>query len=294
VLKQGEKQDGTMHILYATDGSEGALAAARWLAPLPLGLDDQVTLLTVVSPQDATDGQAALDAARELLSHSTAGLSTQVRAGNPAEAILQVAEEHPTDLLVVGSRGLSAVARFFLGSVAERVARHASCPVLLVRPLEGELRRVVVGVDGSKDAAHAGAWVQRFPLPQECEFRLVTVLPFVEDFVRTRMLMPPQVISHEEALAYADQQLRAAQDHLEALAASFTQGGKRVSTEIRRGEPAPGLLDVAQEQGADLIVVGAQGLSAIERFFMGSVSENVLRHAHCSVLIVKNQKQPGR
>jgi nucleotide-binding universal stress UspA family protein len=53
------------------------------------------------------------------------------------------------------------------------------------------------------------------------------------------------------------------------------------------GNPAAELVRIADEHRAGLIVVGSQGLSAIERFLLGSVSERVLRHAHCSVLVVK-------
>lgn len=53
--------------------------------------------------------------------------------GNPADAIIGLAEEEQADLIVVGSRGLGAVERFVLGSTSERVVRHASCPVLVVR-----------------------------------------------------------------------------------------------------------------------------------------------------------------
>lgn len=57
-----------------------------------------------------------------------------VRQGRPREAIVLYAEEHKMDLVVIGSHGRSGVGRFLMGSVAERVVRHAPCPVLTVRP----------------------------------------------------------------------------------------------------------------------------------------------------------------
>ena len=123
-----------MRILYATDGSRGALDAAHLLASLPLATEDQLMVLAVVPEYEDAEGRAALASAREALTHCTANLTLHMRRGDPAEAILRVAEDQAADLIVVGSRGLSTVARFFLGSVAERVARHALCPVLLVRP----------------------------------------------------------------------------------------------------------------------------------------------------------------
>src|SRR5712692_9600260 len=117
-----------MRILYATDGSPGALAAAQFLASLPLDASCQLTILTVVSGEGKADGQKALAAARAALSHSTASLETEVWRGHPEQEILRIAEASPTDLIAVGWTGHSAIARFFVGSVTERVARHAACP----------------------------------------------------------------------------------------------------------------------------------------------------------------------
>jgi nucleotide-binding universal stress UspA family protein len=261
-----------MRILYATDGSRGAQAAADLLACLPLGPGCQVMILSVVLDHHEDRAQTALMAARSALSHSTARLTTHLCRGNTAEAILRAAEEHAVDLIVLGTRGLSALERFFLGSVAERVAWHAPCPVLLVRPGHGDLRRVIVGVDGSQSALQATAWLQHFPLPADCEVQLVTVLPLLEDQVRTRMMLPLPFASHKEAHALAVRQRDELQEQLDAMAAAFVGNGKRPITDIRRGDPALVLLHTAEDEGAGMIVVGSHGLGGIERFVMGSVS----------------------
>jgi nucleotide-binding universal stress UspA family protein len=282
-----------MRILYVTDGSTGALAGAALLNRLPLDTDWRITILTVVSRDEPGQGQAALTSAREALSHCTASLETRVRHGHPAEEILREAEEHPTELVVVGAQGRSGLARFFLGSVAERVVRHSPCSVLLARPLEGELRKLILGVDGSRYAARAVEWIRQFPLPPDCQVRLVMVLPFLEDLIRARMIMPPYPVDPQEATAFAEQQRREGQEQLDQLAASLNASAIPADTEIRHGDPSLGLLDVAREQEADLIVVGSHGLDAIERFVMGTVSEKVMRHAHCSVLVVKQAASSG-
>jgi nucleotide-binding universal stress UspA family protein len=284
-----------MKILYATDGSRGATAAADLLASLPLRPDCQVMILSVALDHQVDRAQAALGEGRTALSHLPAKLTIHLCSEDPAEAILRGAEEHAVDLVVMGTRGLSALERFFLGSVAERVARHSPCPVLLVRPGQPKLHRVIVGVDGSRSAVQAAAWLQRFPLPPECEVRLVTVLPFLEDLIRARMALPLPFVSYKEAHTLAGRQRDEVQDQLDAVAAAFSAAGKRPITDIRRGDPASVLLHTAEDEGAGLIVVGAHGLSGIERFVMGSVSERVLRHAPCSVLVVKQAiREPFR
>ncbi|MGH2713698.1 MAG: universal stress protein [Thermoleophilaceae bacterium] len=66
-----------------------------------------------------------------------------------------------------------------------------------------------------------------------------------------------------------------------------TSQGVDVETHGREGDPAKVILDVAQEQNADLIVVGARGLTGFERFLLGSVSSKLSHHAPCSVMIVR-------
>jgi len=282
----------TMHILYATDGSEGATAAARLLAALPLDTDTTVTILTVAADARDADDNAVREMAEDVVSaaagalgHSTAGLGRQVRRGRPAAEILRAAEERPTDLIVLGSHGHSAVARFLLGSVAERVARHAPCAVLLVRGAGTAPRRVLLGVDGSAGARRAADWLKAFPLPIGCEVRLVTILPNLHDIARERLLLTPPLVDNSIALDVW--QREQAETRLNNTAASFAAARKTAVTEIRSGDAALALLGVAADEAADVIVVGSHGQSAVERFLLGSVSQQLLTHAECSVLVVR-------
>jgi len=286
-----------MNILYATDGSEGALDGAHFLAGLSLSSDSQIRLLTVATEgeEGRATGERALLSSETALSTSSAHTTLDLRQGSTSgevlEAILCAAEEKPTDLVVVGTRGLSPVAHFFLGSVAARVAHYTPCPTLIARPLRGKLNRVVLGVDGSAGSEQAASWLLGFPLPPECEVRLVTVVTPMTAAAASHLLLPSLV---HEVQALAHQERDRAKERLTSLAASFAAGGKRAVTEIRSHEPTSGLLEIAEEQSADLIVVGAQGANAIDRYLLGSVSEKVLRHAHCSVLVVRPHSRRGQ
>lgn len=277
-----------MRVLFATDGSEGGQAAARLLAGLILPLECQLNILSVATGDDESPAQAALDAARDALSHTTASLSATVRHGHAAKEIVQAAEEHPTTLLVLGSHGHSAIHRFLLGSVAERVARHSPCPVLLARPLEGEIKRVLVAVDSSPSAQHAGNWVRDHLaslLPPQTQVCLMTVLPLLEILMREHVRVLPPLADHATTLDRL--QREQAQEILDGLAEEYSAAGLRPTTTIRSGDPALTILNVAEEDGADLVVTGAHGATLLDRFYPGSVSDTVLRQAKCSVLIVR-------
>ena len=74
---------------------------------------------------------------------------------------------------------------------------------------------------------------------------------------------------------------------LHDAAQALRDGGIRVDIHAREGDPADAILDVAEEQGADLIVVGNKGMTGAKRFLLGSVPNKVSHHAPCSVMIIR-------
>ncbi len=275
-----------VQILYATDGSDLALLGADFLSALPLDTRSEIRLLSVVSAtQTRDDVLPALDAACAALHSSPARLTRCIRDGHAAEEILREAEAVPTDLVVVGVQGKSAVARFFLGSVSESVARHGSCSVLVARPLKGALDVVLVGIDGSQSAQDAVHFLSTFPLPTDCTIHLVTVV-FPEAVVQAaRHTLLPSL--SDEIWSLSQKERADAAVCLAKAAAELAVSGHRVTTTIRAGTGAVQLLEAAEEIKADLLVVGVRGISDMARFLLGSVSERALRHALCSVLIVR-------
>jgi nucleotide-binding universal stress UspA family protein len=294
-----------MRVLYATDGSDGARGAARFLATLAAdgrgGGALDIHVLTVLAPDDPGDGADILATATADLGSGFGRVTTAAAragsAGETVEAILFAAAYADADLIALGASGRSAVARFLLGSVAESVARHADRPVLLARggPAGAPLREVVVGVDGSERARGAACWAaSSLPLPAGCVLRLVRVVtPPV-------WLCPPYVTAIEASGDLVEQAVTegvvAAREYLEPLARGLSPtdgGGPMVKTLATVGQPAQELARVACEHAAGLLVVGSQGHTALERFLLGSVSESVVRHAPCSVLVFHGAGVPG-
>lgn len=275
-----------MHILYATDGSESSLLGSAFLAALPLTPESDIRLLSVPQEGESPDSVSpALHAASATLELSPAQVTCCIREGHAAEQILHEAEAAPTNLIVVGVEGRSAIARFFMGSVSEWVARHARCSVLVARPLTGPLNKVVVGIDGSSGSAAVVEFLKAFPLPANCEIHLVAVVfPNAAVESARHMLLPDLA---DEVWELSKKERDDAASSLTEAAAQLRNAGCTVTTAVRSGSAAIQLLDAVQESAADLVVVGARGISNIDRFLLGSVSERVMRHAHCSVLVVK-------
>jgi nucleotide-binding universal stress UspA family protein len=281
-----------MRVVFATDGSDGAAAAATWLAAFPLPAEARALVLAAPElPPSALDvpnvrdfKRALLDEARTVVGSAAATLrprfrtlETRVIAGDPREVIVRTAEDWDADLVVVGARGLGAIATALLGSVSLAVARHAPCAVLVVRPTARPLQTIALAFDGSPQAHRAARFLAALPLPTEIAVRMVGV---VEPF-RVPAAAPGSGAVLAAAAAKATAERRA---QLEA-AMDIATGHERLTAtrELLVGTPAATLAVLR----ADLIVVGARGLGALKRLLLGSVSEHVLRHAQCPVLIVR-------
>ena len=275
-----------MRVLFATDGSEGSTAGAAFLKNLPLTEDDTITLLTVIQTEERkAEGQRILDATSEQLGTTPAKVNKYVRYGNAAleiiEAITDTAQEVPTDFVLVGTRGRTGIARFFLGSVAERVARFAPCPVMVANHVRGPLKQIVIGYDGSRGARRAVSFVDKLPLAPDSEICIGTMLTPKE----AGGFLPAPLRDEIESMMKSER--RGAKQGLAEVTQLLQASGRRVITELRDADPAAGLLQLAEERKADLLVVGAQGISEVEQFLLGSVSDKVLRHSPCSVMIVR-------
>lgn len=132
------------HLLVATDFGKPAERAVEWAVTFAERFDAKVTLLFVfalsspyTSPSEPLDalrreGQRMLDAEAAKLSKRLPALKSVMRAGSPWEEILAEAEENGADLIVMGTRGRRGMSRGPIGSVAERVVRMASIPVMTV------------------------------------------------------------------------------------------------------------------------------------------------------------------
>jgi nucleotide-binding universal stress UspA family protein len=137
-----------MKILLAYDGSAEARRALDWAAKLARPFADSLVIVLTVSRSleaappiaDAVDPATSFETERTHLDEAatqleSAGVKTQrlFKVGSPAEQILDASDEQGVDVIVVGNRGSHAAQRFLMGSVSDRVARHSSRPVLIVR-----------------------------------------------------------------------------------------------------------------------------------------------------------------
>jgi nucleotide-binding universal stress UspA family protein len=199
--------------------------------------------------------------------------------GTATSALLNQAFD--AELVVVGSRGLGEFSSFLVGSVGVALAANAPCPVVIVRPRTTDryapaTGRVVVGTDGSEHSAAA----IRFAF--QAAARRKTGLTVV------RVWKPPlsgyrRLVVGLDSIAATERQelLRTLEPHRRA----FPEVVAKVKL-VRAPLPSQAL--ISESTGADLVVVGSRGHGGFAGPLLGSVSQSVLEHANCPVVVVKS------
>jgi nucleotide-binding universal stress UspA family protein len=207
-------------------------------------------------------------------------------ADSPAWAIARVAREFHADLIVVGSHGRSLLERFFLGSVAQKVATEAHCSVRICRPRpsgSGAAQNILAALDGSKDSDAAVRAILERHWPANTHFKLVTV---VDDRLESAVAWPGGYARQWVLQLDADAR-EAAFRMIEKHASDLYGAGLKVDTHLSRGEPKQALLNAVRDLAADGIFIGAHGLHHEGKPSLGTVASAVAARAHCTVEIVR-------
>ena len=318
----------SMKILIGYDGSDGAEAALDDLqrAGLPSEVEALVLSVTEVSlpspppssyeileqaravhvpadiPRVYAKGSPAIQEAQSLSKRAAARLranfpaweiTAEASVGSPAWELVKEADGWKPALIVVGSQGLSALGRFVLGSVSQRVLAEARCSVRVARGRVEEPDtpvRIVVGVDGSPASEVAAREVASRLWPAKSEVHVIAVNNPLTPTIIGQFIPPVARIIKESNQADREWLKKI----LDSSSQRLRQSELEVKTEIREGDPKRVLVEAAEEWGADCIFVGSVGFSnRFERFVLGSVSAAVAARAHCSVEVVRRKPDGG-
>ena len=142
--------------------------------------------------------------------------------------------------------------------------------------------KILLATDGSEEARQAAQAAAELSKDTGSEVHVAYVIP-----------SPTQLRGHH---TYSEEVMRSVTEQADEEGHSFLEdqaeqlkssGGKVAETHLRAGEPDKELVKLSEELGVGTIVIGSRGLGALKRALMGSVSESVVRHAHCPVFVVR-------
>ena len=217
-------------------------------------------------------------------------VSYTAEADSPAWALIRKADQWEPDLILMGARGRSVLGgRLILGSISQRVLYEACCGVRIARSSYQNMEkaiRILVGVDNSPDSRVAVDEICARDWPTGTEVGLLAVV----DTVMT--IADP---ADESGLKWIEVGEEENWDQVRevfvAAAEKLRRVGLHAEVLIRRGNPADEILQEAHTWDADCIFLGAKGTRGVDRLLLGSVSAAVSARAHCSVEVVRPEKQ---
>jgi nucleotide-binding universal stress UspA family protein len=298
-----------MRVVCAVDGSEHSQWGIQALEALASREPEQVTLLHVVdkpalqalagrNPVAGRRVLAAMEKAGRMLLRNAARsarmalgqavtaphttIQTTLAYGSSAKTITREAGRSKADLILIGSRGLSDLQGFLLGSISRHVASIAPCSVWVVKQPLHVLSRVTLAVDDSAPSRAAARFLRSSFLP---ETATVTILSAVESPVTD---LAGRYLSESQVAELTNPAMEQATAFVNSLRNDFIKDGFPVVTQVQMGHVIDTIVKHVEAHRDDLLVIGARKLTKSERLYLGSVSESLLRHAPCSVLIVRD------
>lgn len=299
-------------ILVPLDGSYRSEQVLPYVRQLGLGLSIPLTLILVVEPpppsvsrdlnpglyqHETVEHQTEraglyLGAVAEGLRSDGLSVSTVIPCGVPWEAIVEDAQKTPDTLIAMSGHGRSGAARWWLGSVADRVLHLTTGALLVVKshqtgetPHAQEFNRVIVPVDGSPLAEAVLPHVTLISKGLDLAVHLVRVVPTHE---RLRLAVPSGLFSGVSADSALRQETEEAAEYLERLKESLlNQGVGSVDVHRPHGDPASSIIDIASETRDRLVAMTTHGRSGVGRWILGSVADRVIRYSGDPVLLVR-------
>lgn len=300
-----------MRILCAVDGSEHSQWGVQALEALASREPEHITLLHVVDKPalQALAGKNPVRERRALAAMGKAGgiilrdaarsarvalgqaataprstIQTILAHGPQAKTIAREARRLNADLIIMGSRGLSDIQGFLLGSVSRQVASMAPCSVWIVKQPTHKLLHVTLAVDDSKPSRAAAKFLRSYLLP---ETATVTILSSVESPVTD---FAARYLSEAQLAELTKPVMERATAFVNSVRNAFIKDGFQVVTQVQMDHVIEAIVKHIEATRDELLVIGSRDLTKSERLHLGSVSESLLRHAPCSVLIVRGAR----
>ena len=307
-----------MKILVAVDPSLHAREAIRFVKSVDWPKKSEIYLIHVIELKNApplvpSDGPFGWDSviaqAREemetearlfldkvkgkILKRRPHIIKSIVAEGLPGAEILQAVKDYQIDLVIVGTRGLSTVKRFLLGSTSDWVMREAPCSVLLVRDKLSQVTmgktaaKILVATDGSSSALTTvhmlGLLTYKTP-PKVTVTHVVGRLAYLEGWYWGKdQAAFRQLAKQLQAKAKKD-----GASHLEEISQRVIDLGMDVDTVLTKGDPAEEIVKMAERSKARLIMVGSKGIKGGKPVPLGEVVRKIIRYAPCSVLLTRS------
>jgi nucleotide-binding universal stress UspA family protein len=210
----------------------------------------------------------------------------------PFDEICRLAQTIPADLIIMPTHGRTGLKHVFVGSTAERIVQHSSCPVLVTRGNSARsnngsrfrMRTILVPVDFSSCSREGLRYAISFANEFGAKIILLhaTYLGYIYSSEGTAMYDIPGL--QKTARKTAERKMR-------ELVRSVNFGVVKSEAVFTEGSPVLDICQFAKDHDVDLIITSTHGLTGLKHVLIGSIAEQVVRHAPCSVFVVPSHPQ---
>ena len=278
-----------IRLVYAVEPDSPAITQSlysnrRWMEPASAREARARDYLAIISSRLTADGLQ---------------VETVIPHREPAGGIVEEAGQDPGALIVITSHGRSGLARWWLGSVADKVLHTSDNPMLIIRIREQAFRppgespgRLIVPLDGSELAELVLPHVIHLATGMGMPVKLLQITPPEEEYYRFAAMGPglapspaPSAPSITELVQLAAQEGSAYLDDVKSRL--IDKGVQVVDMEVTQGTPADVIVDRVSEDDVSLVAMTTHGRSGVGRMMLGSVAERVIRQSGCPVLAVR-------
>lgn len=283
-------------ILACLDGSKESLSALENALRLAKGLGVEEIMAITVVPIGAQlssalslflgmkdffrkNGEKILKEAEDIASEMGMKVKTILEEGEPYQKIVDMAYAEGADLLVMGKTGKGGLARGILGSTALRTIGSSPADVLIIpKDTTIKFNKILVPVDGSLYSERAA--LRALELAKHFK-SIVMLLSVVELFVSDLYEVPGELIKLMESFKIS------AEEFVRKLKVKFREEGVSCESLVTEGMAPEKIIEFADKEKFDLIVMGSHGKTGLKRLLLGSVTERVINFGNKPVLVVK-------
>jgi nucleotide-binding universal stress UspA family protein len=268
---------GLEKLLLATDGSKFSEGAIREVINLAKICSSKIYAVSVVeiNPEFMAQAPQLVEKyEKETRQHlesvksraSKEGLDCEVivhEGEEPYKYIIDEAAKKQAEMIIMGRYGRTGLKRLLMGSVTARVIGHSPCKVMVIpETAKVSYKNILIATDGSKYSDAAA--LEAISIAKRCGSDLIAI-----------------------SVATKDKNLPSAKKSVEKISRIAEKEGLKAKTLTLRGTPYNVIVETAGKKNADVIVVGSHGRTGLDRLLMGSVTERVIGHANCAVLVAK-------
>lgn len=279
-------------VLISLDGSEDSEVVLPYAEELARRLHSKLEIVGVYSEHEHTSERLFKNYLNDLINQlNSKGLQSRAvfLYGNAAEEILNYANNSDTSLIGMATHGRSGIGRWILGSVAEKVLKGATKPLLLVSEKRSKVtaaekpifQRILIPLDGSTLGEAMLPWAKELARRTKSKLFLLHVI-----------LSPDKLtgVSHY-AISFEEQLIatlrKQGREYITSVAAELEREKLDFKHDLITGMPADTILDYANENDIDLIAMSTHGRTGVGRFILGSVADKVVHVSKLPVLLIR-------